>query len=32
MLVSFIVGGLRAALPRPKTPRTNKTISRRQKP
>ncbi|MGJ7583356.1 hypothetical protein ACSFA3_24660, partial [Variovorax sp. RHLX14] len=32
MLVSFIVGGLRAALPRPKTPRTNKTIPRRQKP
>lgn len=32
MLVNFIVGGLRAALPRPKTPRTNKTTPRRQKP
>lgn len=31
MLVSFIVGGLRAALPRPKTPRTQKTTPRRQK-
>ncbi|SCX70345.1 TetR/AcrR family transcriptional regulator [Variovorax sp. EL159] len=32
MLVNFIVGGLRAALPRPKTPRANKTTPRRQKP
>jgi len=31
MLVNFIVGGLRAALPRPKTPRTQKTTPRRQK-
>jgi AcrR family transcriptional regulator len=30
MLVNFIVGGLRAALPRPRTPRT-KTTPRRQK-
>ena len=32
MLVNFIVGGLRAALPRPRTPRTPKTTPRRQKP
>ena len=32
MLVSFIVGGLRAALPKPKTPRTPKTSPRRPKP
>ncbi|MDP9897290.1 AcrR family transcriptional regulator [Variovorax boronicumulans] len=32
MLVNFIVGGLRAALPKPKTPRTQqKTPTRRQK-
>jgi hypothetical protein len=30
MLVNFIVGGLRAALPRPKAP-PKKTIPRRQK-
>ena len=32
MLVNFIVGGLRAALPKPKTPRTQKAIPRRPKP
>ena len=32
MLVNFIVGGLRAALPRPRTPRTPKTTPRRHKP
>ena len=32
MLVDFIAGGLRAALPRPRIPRTPKTTPRRQKP